>query len=83
MSFGERLAAAIKKAGMSQAAFGRELGVTPPAVTGWVKGTHAMSVELIPKAAKVLGVDVETVADWVHESLLEDLGVTKPSKRSK
>lgn len=81
MSFGERLLSAIKAAGLTQTAFGERMNVTAAAVSGWVSDKHGMSADHIKRAAKVLSVDVETIAGWVHESLLEELGVAKPTKR--
>jgi transcriptional regulator with XRE-family HTH domain len=83
MGFGERLAAAIEAAGLNQNKLAKELGVSRATVHSWIKGTHGMKAAHIKLASKPLKVDVETIAEWMHESVLEELGVAKKSRKGK
>jgi transcriptional regulator with XRE-family HTH domain len=82
MSFGERLLEALAAVDMTQVDFAARMDVKKATVNDWVKNRHKMSLDDLKRAAKVLGIKLEDIAAWVHESLLEDLGVAK-SKRSR
>lgn len=61
MKLPKRLAAARKKAGLSQAGLAEKLGVSAGTVAGWeTEGEHAhgMRVDRLKEVAKVLGVEI-------------------------
>jgi transcriptional regulator with XRE-family HTH domain len=79
--FGEQLVASLTFIDMNRSQFAKVMGVSKPTVSAWANGTYPMAPNHIKGASKILGVDVETIAGWLHASLLKELGGTPSSRR--
>ena len=59
--FGNRLYALRKKAGLSQSALGKKVGVSNKAVSKWENGLAKPGLEVLQKLADVLSVSIDTL----------------------
>lgn len=79
--FGEQLIAALTAIDMKHARFAEAMSVSKPTVSAWANGTYPMAPNHIKRASKILGVAAETIAGWLHASLLKELGGASGSRR--
>ncbi|WP_330333667.1 helix-turn-helix domain-containing protein [Streptomyces sp. NBC_00536] len=61
--FGAWLGRQLRRNDLSQAEFGKRLGLTRAAVSAWVTGRAQPRAELMPRIAEILRTDVATVVD--------------------
>lgn len=71
--FGVWLGRQLRRAGMSQAEFAEQLGLTRAAVSAWVTGRAQPRPDLMPRIAELLATDVATVV-----TRDTDAGTTRP-----
>ncbi len=71
--FGVWLGRQLRRAGMSQADFAEQLGLTRAAVSAWVTGRAHPRPDLMPRIAELLSTDVATVV-----TRDTDAGTTRP-----
>jgi transcriptional regulator with XRE-family HTH domain len=60
-AIGRRLASAIQRAGLSQSAIARELGVAPSTMSGWASGLYQPPLETLVDLCRLLGVSADEV----------------------
>lgn len=58
---GQRLAVAMRRAGVSQNRLARELGVSRSALSSWVHGQYQPSLEMLVELCKAIGVSPDEV----------------------
>jgi len=80
--FAARLTALREKAGLSQRAVAREMGISQPSYANWESHNVALKPEQLTKLAQVLGVSVADLLDDTRNSATRRGGPTGRTRRA-